>query len=128
MKIDHSVIETTAFEPQKITNAATSNDQKLRDQTDAFEAFLVKKILDISLKRENALFGKDAGDKIYNSMYNDTMSKALSGGLGYSELLFNFLKEAQTDIQNGVHSAPKITAADESSSANLQTNTIEKIN
>jgi hypothetical protein len=28
-------------------------------------------------------------------MYNDTMSKALGGGMGFSEMLFNFLKEAQ---------------------------------
>ncbi|MFC2572458.1 MAG: rod-binding protein [Campylobacter sp.] len=64
-----------------------------KEQTDAFEAFLVKSVLDIALKDENPLFGKDAGDEIYHSMYNDTMSKALSGNLGFSELLFNYLKE-----------------------------------
>ncbi len=73
----------------------TENDKKLKESTDAFEAFLVKKVLDISLKQENSIFGKDAGDKIYNSMYNDTMSKALSGGFGFSKMLFNFLKEQQ---------------------------------
>ncbi len=91
MKIDNSLIASSAFEPNDITK--TDDDKKLREQTDNFEAFMIKKILDISLKRENSLFGKDPGDKIYNSMYNDTMSKALSGGLGYSQLLFDFLKE-----------------------------------
>ncbi len=91
MKIDNSVVASTAFDPKDITK--TDDDKKLREQTDNFEAFMIKKILDISLKRENSLFGKDPGDKIYNSMYNDTMSKALSGGLGYSQLLFDFLKE-----------------------------------
>lgn len=77
-----------------ITNRGKSeNDKLLKEQTDAFEAFLVKSVLDIALKDENPLFPKDAGDKIYSSMYNDTMSKALSGNLGFSELLFNFLKE-----------------------------------
>lgn len=77
-----------------ITNRSKSeNDKLLKEQTDAFEAFLVKSVLDIALKDENPLFPKDAGDKIYSSMYNDTMSKALSGNLGFSELLFNFLKE-----------------------------------
>lgn len=93
MKIDNSLATISAFDPKNIIK--TDDDKKLKEQTDNFEAFMVKKILDISLKRENNLFGKDAGDKIYNSMYNDTMSKALSGGLGYSELLFNFLKENQ---------------------------------
>ena len=71
----------------------TKEDELLKEQTDAFEAFLIKEILDISLKNQNSLFGKDASDEIYSSMYNDTMSKALSGGLGFSKLLFDFLKE-----------------------------------
>ncbi len=91
MKIDNSLATLTSFDPKNII--PTDDDKKLKEQTDNFEAFMVKKILDISLKRENSLFGKDPGDKIYNSMYNDTMSKALSGGLGYSKLLFDFLKE-----------------------------------
>lgn len=69
------------------------NDELLKEQTDAFEAFLVKSVLDIAMKSDNKLFPSDAGDKIYQSMYNDTMSKALSGNLGFSQLLFNFLKE-----------------------------------
>jgi len=89
--INTSLSTSTLFEPKKIIK--TDDDKKLKEQTDNFEAFMIKSILDISLKRENSLFGKDAGDKIYNSMYNDTMSKALSGGMGYSQLLFNFLKE-----------------------------------
>lgn len=69
------------------------DEKLLREQTDAFEAFMIKNVLDISLKIENPLFGKDAADDIYGSMYNDAMSKALSGELGFSEILFNFLKE-----------------------------------
>lgn len=91
MQIDTSLATISSFDPKKIES--TDDDKKLKEQTDNFESFMIKSILDISLKRENPLFGKDAGDKIYNSMYNDTMSKALSGGMGYSELLFNFLKE-----------------------------------
>lgn len=71
----------------------TEQDELLKEQTDAFEAFLIKAVLDVSLKNQNSLFGKDASDEIYSSMYNDTMSKALSGGLGFSKLLFDFLKE-----------------------------------
>ncbi|WP_321224411.1 hypothetical protein, partial [Campylobacter sp.] len=56
----------------------------LREQTDAFESFFVKMVLDIAIKTENPLFGKDAGDEIYGSMYRQTMSEALSGGFGFS--------------------------------------------
>ena len=90
MQIDNTLALQNASTP---TIKATDDDIKLKEQTDAFESYLLKQVLDISLKSENTLFGKDAGDKIYHSMYNDTMSKSLSGGLGFSELLFNYLKE-----------------------------------
>ena len=83
----------TAFDPKiDPKKPLADDDRRLREQTDQFEAFLVKKILDISLKSENRFFGKDAGDKIYHSMYNDTFSKALSGNIGFSQMLFDFLK------------------------------------
>ncbi len=65
--------------------------QKLKEQTDQFESILLKQLLDISLKNENSLFGKDPGSKIYNSMYNSAVSDQLSGGFGFSKLLFDFL-------------------------------------
>lgn len=65
----------------------------LREQTDAFESFFVKMVLDISIKSENSLFGKDAATEIYHSMYTDTMSRALSGGFGFSDMIYDFLME-----------------------------------
>ena len=62
----------TRYTPQSI-KVENSTDARLREQTDKFEAFFIKKVLDISLKNDNKLFEKDAGDKIYNSMYNDAM-------------------------------------------------------
>ena len=74
------------------SNSASSIDKKaLKEQTDAFEAFFIKTILDIAISTQNPLFGKDASDQIYNSLYNDTMSQALSGGFGFSNLLYDFL-------------------------------------
>ncbi len=90
MQIDHT-IALDALDNKKFT--PSDNDIKLKEQTDQFEAFLIKKVLDISLKQQNPLFGKDAGDKIYQSMYNDTFSQALSGDIGFSQMLFDFLKE-----------------------------------
>ncbi len=95
-----TTLPLSTFEPKiEPKNLYSSEeDQKLKEQTDQFEAFLLKKVLDISLKSENRLFGKDAGDKIYRSMYNDTFSKALSGDIGFSQMLFDFLKE-QNSLQ-----------------------------
>ena len=65
----------------------------LREQTDAFESFFVKMVLDIAIKTENPLFSKDAGDEIYGSMYRQTMSEALSGGFGFSDMIYDYLLE-----------------------------------
>ncbi|WP_257874447.1 hypothetical protein [Helicobacter sp. 11S02596-1] len=77
-------------------NNLKGDDKALREQTDAFEALMLKFVLDTSLKLEDPLYPKQAGSEIYQSMYKDTLSKQLSGGFGYSELLFNFLKDVQS--------------------------------
>jgi Rod binding domain-containing protein len=91
MKIDnYSALMSLNSVPNIIK---TDNDTKLKEQTDKFEAFFIKKILDVSIKSNNMLFPKSAGEDIYNSMYNDAMSNKLSGHFGFSELLFNYLKK-----------------------------------
>lgn len=92
MHVDHSVaLMNTTYQPRAVAN----NDALLKEQTDQFEAYFVKQVLDIAMKSDSGLFPKDAGDKIYKSMYNDTMGTALSGGLGLSQMLFDFLKEGR---------------------------------
>lgn len=67
----------------------------LKKQTDQFEAIILKQLLDVSMKDENTLFGKDPGDKIYNSMYRDEISKVGAGNMGISNMLFEFLSEGR---------------------------------
>jgi len=98
MQADNSVALLNANYNSSMGKLDTKgSDAALKEQTDKFEAYFVKQILDISLNsdEENSLFPKDAGDKIYKSMYNDTMSTALSGNLGLSEMLFSYLKEGR---------------------------------
>ena len=93
--IDNSMaLMHSRYNPQNV-KIQNSTDERLKEQTDKFEAFFIKKVLDISIKNDNKLFEKDAGDKIYNSMYNDAMSNSLTGEFGFSEMLFNFLKEGR---------------------------------
>ena len=72
-----------------------SSDEKLREQTDAFEAILLKFMLDTSLNLDSPLYPKQPGADIYQSMYKDTLASHLSGGFGYSQALFDWLKEQQ---------------------------------
>lgn len=71
------------------------DDAKLKEQTDQFESILLKFMLEKAIKNDDPLYPKQAGSDIYHSMYIDQLSQELSGGFGYSELLFNFLKEQQ---------------------------------
>lgn len=92
MKIDYSL--TMMHNEAKVPEVKEKQDiAKLREQTDKFESILIKTLLDTSMKFEDPLYGKDAGNKIYNSMYNEEIAKASSGGFGFSNMLFDYLSK-----------------------------------
>ncbi|GAA7262757.1 hypothetical protein HpCK38_18730 [Helicobacter pylori] len=95
MKIDTSPIIYNDQHNKTPKISFTSNDAKLKAQTDAFEALIVKTMLATAIKNEDPLYPKEAGSDIYHSMYLDTLSQNLSGSFGYSELLLSYLKEQQ---------------------------------
>ena len=74
-------------------NAQSKEDAALKEQTDAFEAILLKFMLDNALKLEDPLFPKQPGTDIYHSMYKESLSEQLSGSFGYSKALYDWLKE-----------------------------------
>ncbi|PHQ65314.1 MAG: hypothetical protein COB99_04765 [Sulfurimonas sp.] len=76
---------------------ATSNEDKLREQTDAFESIILKMLMDNAMKDEKNLFSEqnDPGDKIYKSMYREELAKASAGSFGFSQMLFDFLSQKQ---------------------------------
>jgi len=90
-------INVNQYQPA-IPTIANSNDEgkKLREQTDAFEAIILKMMLDKALDTKDTLLPEDPGRKIYRSMQNDEISKQLSGGFGYSELLYSYLTEQKS--------------------------------
>lgn len=95
--LDNS-LAISAFKTRDISamNKKPSLDEaKLKEQTDAFEAFMIKEVLDVALKQDesSSLFPKSAGSDIYKSMQVDAYSRALSGGFGFSAILFDFLKQ-----------------------------------
>jgi len=67
--------------------------QKLKKVCDEFESEILNFYLKEALNSKNSLFPKSPGENIYKSMYEETLSKNLSGNFGYSELLYNFLKQ-----------------------------------
>lgn len=77
----------------------STDDARLKEQTDAFEALILKFMLDSALKLDNPLLPKAAGSDIYNTMYKESIADAVSGNFGYSELLFSYLKDLQKGSQ-----------------------------
>ncbi|MBL4730442.1 MAG: rod-binding protein [Sulfurimonas sp.] len=72
-----------------------AEDSELRKQTNAFEAVIVKMLMDNAMKDEKNLFSEqnDPGDKIYKSMYRDELSKVSAGGFGFSQMLYDYLSQ-----------------------------------
>ena len=77
----------------KIDISKKTNLKKLKQDCDAFESEILNFFLKEALEEKNSLFPETPGEKIYKSMYIENLSKSLSGNFGYSELLFNYLKE-----------------------------------
>lgn len=96
MRVDTS-LGLQAYEEGKLPKIQPklNDDAKLKEQTDAFEALIVKTMLQTAIKNDDPLYPKEAGSDIYHSMYLDTLSESLSGSFGYSELLLSYLKEQQ---------------------------------
>jgi Rod binding domain-containing protein len=91
LNIDNSVITVGRY--NKIDISKTDDLQKLKTSCDDFESEILKHFLKDSLKESNTLYPKSAGEDIYKSMQREELSKQLSGGFGYSKLLFEYLKE-----------------------------------
>ncbi|GAD19523.1 Uncharacterised protein [Helicobacter fennelliae] len=96
MKIDstNALLQYQSSKTSTI-NKNQKDDEALKAQTDAFESILLKFMLDTSLNLDDPLYPKQAGAEIYQSMYKDTLSQQLSGNFGYSQMLFEWLKQQQ---------------------------------
>lgn len=90
IKVDPSPV---TFSSVPKIESKENDEAKLKKQTDAFEALIIKTMLATAITNEDPLYPKEAGSDIYHSMYLDTLSESLSGSFGYSELLLNYLKE-----------------------------------
>jgi Rod binding domain-containing protein len=87
-------VDVSTLNQKKFDNVNTKNleDDKLRDVCDNFEAFFLKQIMDTSLKTTN-IAGEGTGSDIIKSMYTDAVSNSAAGGMGISNLLYEFLSK-----------------------------------
>lgn len=67
-------------------------DAQLKKVSDEFEAFFLKQIMDISLK-STSVAGEGAGSDIIKGMYTQSISDNAAGGLGISNMLYEYLSQ-----------------------------------
>ena len=79
----------------KLTKSAGQTDKKLKEQTDKFEALFIKQMLDQAMKAKSGLMPKGVGSSLYTSMYTQTLSDHMAGKVGFSEMLYNYLKNQE---------------------------------
>lgn len=72
-----------------------ADNKALRKQTNAFEAVIIKMMMDNAMKDDKNLFSSqnNPGEKIYKSMYRDELSKASAGSFGFSQMLYDYLSQ-----------------------------------
>ena len=90
-------IQAQALSQQYTTPKIDANveNKELREQTDAFEAVILKMMMDNAMKDEKNIFSQDndPGDKIYKSMYREELANASAGGFGFSQMLYDYLSQ-----------------------------------
>jgi len=80
-------------------NVKNASNNKLREASDSFESFFVQQMLEISTKNLH-LAGEGTGSEIIKGMYIETISRTSSGGVGISDMIYNYLKDQQQNTIN----------------------------
>ena len=96
----NSTINPSLMDKKIPTIDTKAEDKALKKQTDAFEAIIVKMLLDNALKDEKNLFSSQngPGEKIYKSMYREELSNASAGSFGFSQMLYDYLSQSRKGV------------------------------
>jgi Rod binding domain-containing protein len=87
-------VDVSTLNQKKFENVDAKNleDSKLRDVCDNFESFFLKQIMDISLG-SSKIAGEGPGSDIIKGMYTDAVANDAAGGMGISNMLYEFLSK-----------------------------------
>ena len=85
-------VDINSINQKKYENINTKNleGDKLKAVCDDFEAFFLKQMMDVSLK-SSTIAGEEAGSDIIKGMYTESISNQAAGGMGISNILYEFL-------------------------------------
>lgn len=90
--VDTSNVKASAAKDFKNINTSNMEDEALRKVSDDFESFFTQQLLDISLK-SSSVAGEGTGSDIVKGMYTEALSQQSKGGVGISDLLYDFLSK-----------------------------------
>ena len=88
--INKDLLQVDKFSGLKQHSLKNKDDEKLKKVCNDFESFFLNQIMDVSL-RSTKVAGEGAGSDIIKGMYTQALADSSSGGLGISNMLYEFL-------------------------------------
>ena len=88
--VNKDILQVNKFDNVKQENLKDKDSEQLKKVCNDFESFFLNQIMDVSL-RSTKVAGEGAGSDIIKGMYTQALADSSSGGLGISNMLYEFL-------------------------------------
>ena len=88
--INKDILQVDRLSNLKQENLKSKDTEQLKKVCNDFESFFLNQIMDVSL-RSTKVAGEGAGSDIIKGMYTQALADSSSGGLGISNMLYEFL-------------------------------------
>ena len=90
--LNKDILQVNKFDNVKQENLKDNDSEQLKKVCNDFESFFLNQIMDVSLRSTN-IAGEGAGSDIIKGMYTQSIADSATGGLGISNMLYEFLTQ-----------------------------------
>ena len=90
--INKDILQVDRLSNLKQENLKSKDTEQLKKVCNDFESFFLNQIMDVSLRSTN-IAGEGAGSDIIKGMYTQSIADSATGGLGISNMLYEFLTQ-----------------------------------
>ena len=90
--LNKDILQVNKFDNVKQENLKDKDSEQLKKVCNDFESFFLNQIMDVSLRSTN-IAGEGSGSDIIKGMYTQSIADSATGGLGISNMLYEFLTQ-----------------------------------
>jgi Rod binding domain-containing protein len=90
--LNKDILQVNKFDNIKQENLKDKDSEQLKKVCNDFESFFLNQIMDVSLRSTN-IAGEGSGSDIIKGMYTQSIADSATGGLGISNMLYEFLTQ-----------------------------------